>query len=70
MKRLPALGVLLFALGPLACAALTKVTKDERARGYTGEAAAVHELCKAYRFDRATGLVDDVPSMTTLCETE
>jgi hypothetical protein len=52
----------------LGCSALASVTPSHRAQGYAAEAKAVATLCKAYRFDRAAGLVPDVPAMTELCE--
>jgi hypothetical protein len=53
--------------GVIACAALSSVTPDDRARAYKAHAAGIGALCKAYRFDRATGLVGEVPSMTEAC---
>jgi hypothetical protein len=59
-----------FVLGSalsLSCAALQRVTPADRAKAYEAEAQATALECKAYRFDRAAGLVADVPSMTKLC---
>ena len=49
------------------CAVFARVTPADRARAYEGEARAVEVLCKAYRFDRATGLTNEAPAMAELC---
>jgi hypothetical protein len=60
----------LVAFAMVGCAALRSVTPADRAAGYGAEARAVGTLCKAYRFDRAAGLVTDVPAMTAICSKE
>ncbi len=50
------------------CAVLQSVTPADRAKAYESEASAVVLACKAYRFDRAAGLVADVPAMAELCK--
>jgi hypothetical protein len=58
---------LIAALLLTGCAALQSVAPADRAAGYGAEAKAVNALCKAYRFDRASGLVNDVPEMSKVC---
>ncbi len=63
---------LLFMLltGP-SCALLESaksVTPADRAAAYERAAQSVSASCKAYRFDRAAGLVGDVPEMARVCE--
>lgn len=53
---------------PIGCSALARVTPADRAQGYASEAKAVGALCKAYRFDRAAVLVEEVPAMVELCK--
>jgi hypothetical protein len=50
------------------CAAFQSITPAHRAQGYELDAKAARLACKAYRFDRAAGLVPDVPAMSELCE--
>jgi hypothetical protein len=56
----------------IGCAALTsaanKVTPADRAKAYEAEANTAKLECKAYKFDRAAGLVPEVPAMSELCE--
>lgn len=49
------------------CAALSNVTPADRAAAYKREAQGLAVTCKAYKFDRAQGLVTDVPEMTAAC---
>ncbi len=44
------------------------VTPADRASAYEAQAGAVQAACKAYAFDRAAGLVPEVPAMVELCE--
>ena len=52
----------------LGCAALQNITPAQRAAAYEREAVGVSVLCKAYRFDRASGLTDAAPKMAKACE--
>ena len=62
------LGLLLIAVGCVTgCAALGSITPAGRQVAYQKEAQTVEVLCKAYRFDRATGLTLEAPAMTRLC---
>jgi hypothetical protein len=57
--------------GGTACSlfgAQPSVTPADRAKAYDAEAKSAQLACKTYRFDRAVGLVPDVPAMTALCE--
>lgn len=62
------LAFLLFMLltGP-GCAALQSITPADRASAYAREAQGISALCKAYAFDRASGLVGEVPEMAQAC---
>lgn len=50
------------------CAYFSKVTPEVRASAYESHARASAVACKAYKFDRATGLTLDVPAMNALCK--
>lgn len=50
------------------CAALQNITPADRAAAYERDAAGMSVLCKAYRFDRASGLSDAAPKMAKACE--
>lgn len=64
--------VLLFLgfTGLAGCSSLARVTPADRAAGYTAQAKAAELSCRAYVFDRAHGLVDEVPAMVKLCAGE
>jgi hypothetical protein len=51
----------------LSCSAFSKVTPADRAEAYDAQARTTELACKAYAFDRASGLVGDVPNMAKLC---
>jgi hypothetical protein len=61
-------GYAIFAgLALAGCAAFASVTPADRAKAYSVEAATARAECKAYEFDRAAGLVTEVPAMARLC---
>jgi hypothetical protein len=62
------LGVLALCWLLAACGVFRAVTPADRAAGYAAEAKAISAACKAYRFDRAAGLVPEVPAMAELCK--
>ncbi len=64
---LPAVCVLVASAFVIACAALQNITPDERASVYRARAKTLELECKAYRFDRAAGLVGDVPARARVC---
>lgn len=66
----PLLVCLLLGLSVAGCGAFSKVTPVDRADAYTAQARAAELACRAYVFDRAGGLVGEVPSMTKLCSGE
>lgn len=55
-------------LGGLGCAALSSVKPTDRAHAYEAVPKTVKAECEAYAFDRASGLVPEVPAMTDLCK--
>lgn len=64
------LGLLLAVVTQSGCSAFRSVTPADRADAYAAQARATELTCKAYRFDRASGLVGDVPTMAKLCAGE
>ncbi len=46
------------------------VTPAQRASAYKAHARGIDTLCAAYTFDRAAGLVGEVPDMTRACGEE
>lgn len=65
LKTLPILAGLTLSL--TSCS-IFQVTPAERAMAYTDEATVAGAECAAYKFDRAAGLVPEVPAMSKLCE--
>ncbi len=68
--KLTQVWILIMCLVPLssiACALFKSVTPADRASAYAREAQAAQVACKAYQFDRAAGLVTEVPEMARVC---
>jgi hypothetical protein len=53
---------------PLSQTGCARVTPEQRAIVYAHEAKAMSAICKAYRFDRATGLVPEVAEAEIVCK--
>lgn len=59
--------IFLLAMALSGCAAFGKVTPQDRQTVYELEGKSDLALCKAYRFDLASGLTEPAPSMAKLC---